>query len=225
MEGETKKSKYILPNIKDVDVMIKFVFCFVFFYILTPKRCEKERQTRELKQVLWEVYDFDVPQLDDMSVIFKETTPKNVDDHWIGPYGIFVPGHLLNITAKDGGNILHKDGGETERGCDPISKEEYFNTYCELRDDGHYWYIDDSPTFTEHSSVDDDCPLWKHHKKICGENCYLSQGPYKSATELAVIWCSKQIGDVWPDLQYTLIDRFAKRTVQGGTSCSTNIEQ
>ena len=77
MEGAQKKPKYILPDIKDAAEILAN---------------EEARQKRELTQVLWEVYNFEVQQQHDMKSIFRG--PK-IDEYkskyWIGPYGIFVP--------------------------------------------------------------------------------------------------------------------------------------
>lgn len=66
---------------------------------------------------------------------------KGHDGYWEGPYGILVPNEIGAVCAADGGNTLYKNGIVTEIGISsPMSKEKYFNTYAEKRNDGNWYY-------------------------------------------------------------------------------------
>ena len=62
-------------------------------------------------------------------------------EYWTGPYGIQVPSQVIAIKAEDGGNILYKDGGQTEM-CvlNPPTEAEYKNRYCKLVNGIWYWH-------------------------------------------------------------------------------------
>jgi len=50
--------------------------------------------------------------------------------YWRGPYDCLVPDSVDSCVAADGGNILYKDGSETEMDVEPtMSKEEWIATY------------------------------------------------------------------------------------------------
>lgn len=75
--------------------------------------------------------------------IFKLRFPvvgSRDNQYWAGPYNVRIPNHIDKIFAKDGCNILYKDGCFTEKDCLPISKQEYLSLYAIVKDDGCYYY-------------------------------------------------------------------------------------
>jgi hypothetical protein len=65
-----------------------------------------------------------------------------MEDHWVGPHGIFVPALYDKIIDADGTKIRNRmDLGGPDIGVRyPPTKEQYLKTFCELRPDGNYWY-------------------------------------------------------------------------------------
>ncbi len=67
--------------------------------------------------------------------------PTHPKSYWIGPYGIRVPLDVDSIRDSDGCNHLYQNGCVTEMyNPNPPTKEEYFERYVTLRNDGHYWW-------------------------------------------------------------------------------------
>jgi len=64
-------------------------------------------------------------------------------DFWIGPYNIRVSKSIKSVVAEDGYNSLYSDGTETEKYETlniEMTQELYLKMYAEKRDDGYYWY-------------------------------------------------------------------------------------
>lgn len=74
-------------------------------------------------------------------LLYKNFYPKYFYlKYWIGPYGIRVPIHIDKIIARDGCNILYREGGETQLLCNPeMSKDEYIKKYAVYKDGYYYW--------------------------------------------------------------------------------------
>jgi hypothetical protein len=61
--------------------------------------------------------------------------------YWIGPYGVRVSNKYDSVVAADGGNILYKDGRETEMGVEePMTRSQWLETYAVEKRDGVLWY-------------------------------------------------------------------------------------
>lgn len=70
----------------------------------------------------------------------QQLRPQNF---WIGPHDVLVPNNISTIIASDGLNRLCKDGMRTEvYNPNPLTKEQYFTKYTEVRSDGYRWYKD-----------------------------------------------------------------------------------
>ena len=61
--------------------------------------------------------------------------------YWTGPYNIRVSNFVNAVTAADGGNLLYKNGQETELGVlKPLSKRQYLDKYTVVDPDGIRWW-------------------------------------------------------------------------------------
>ncbi|AYV86071.1 MAG: hypothetical protein Solivirus4_32 [Solivirus sp.] len=71
----------------------------------------------------------------------KKATKSCSTDYWVGPYGVKVPNEITSIKASDGGNILYKDGKETEMFVKrPLTREQYLEKYAVYSEDCGYLY-------------------------------------------------------------------------------------
>jgi hypothetical protein len=71
-------------------------------------------------------------------------------DYWLGPYGVRVPRDIESVRAKDGGNSLFRDRGETEKGVPGVyalDEKQYKDHYGMLGADGYYYYNADATEF------------------------------------------------------------------------------
>lgn len=65
--------------------------------------------------------------------------------YWIGPHGVLVPESCLYVTAADGYNRHHRDGGVTElirENAVPPTRQQWLEHYAERRNGAWYWICD-----------------------------------------------------------------------------------
>jgi hypothetical protein len=68
-----------------------------------------------------------------------------MEDHWVGPFNVKVPLKYNSVRSSFYPNHVNKNGCETEMPVQKhMDKEEYLQTYAELKDDGCFWYKGDN---------------------------------------------------------------------------------
>jgi len=68
-------------------------------------------------------------------------TMTDCENYWIGPYGVLIPNNIDSVIARDGGNILYKNGSQTNKlHYLGMNEKEYKESYAKFNPKDEKWY-------------------------------------------------------------------------------------